>query len=106
MPSPIGLKRERPIVQVATETADAEGQAVKVWNNFATEWARVEFLQGRELEAMQKINTEISTRFTINYRNDVTEKMRLLWRNDYWNIHAILPSEDNFEMALMCSKVK
>lgn len=106
MHSAIGLKRERVLIESFSESADAEGQPVKTWLTFITEWARAEFLSGRELEAMQKINAEISVKFTTNYRADVTEKMRLYWRNDYWNIHAILPTEDKFDMALMASKVK
>ncbi len=106
MPSAIGRKRERFTIESGTESADSEGQPVTTWATFATVWARAEFLSGRELEAMQKINSEISVRFTVHYRADVTEKMRVSWRSKYWNIHAIQATEDKFDMALMCSKVE
>lgn len=106
MPEQIGKKRERLTVELATETADSEGQMVKTWVAFRTMWARAEFLMGRELDAMQKINAEITTRFTVNYQNDLTEKMRIKWRLLNWNIHAILPTEDKFDMAIFASKVE
>lgn len=94
------------MIQVATETADAEGQSVKAWNDFLKTWARVEFLSGRELEAMQKINSDISIRFTMRFNETVVDTMRLSWRSNYWNIHAILPDERRDYMAVMASKVE
>lgn len=114
----IGAKRERIVIQSSVETADAEGEPIDVWSTFATVWARVEFLSGRELEAMQKINAEASVKFTTNYIKSMAEwnkdtdpdmsplEMRIRWRNSTWNIHAIQPTEDKFDMALMCSKVE
>lgn len=104
--SPIGVLRERLGIAQADETADAEGQPVKVWSGFTAVWARAEFLMGRELEAMQKINTEIALRFTVRYRTGITETMRVSWRNESWNIHAILPDERKEYMQLLVSKVE
>ena len=101
-----GEKRERPIVQVATPTVDAEGQPVKSWATFDTIWASVDFLYGSELEAMQKINSSISVKFTTHYRTDILVTHRLSWRSEFWNILAILPESDKFDMVLACSKVE
>src|SRR4051812_7598053 len=106
MPDRAGEKRERLSIEAVTETPDSHGQPIKVWRIFGTMWARAEFLYGRELEAMQKINSEISTRFTVNYRADITEKMRITWRSTSWNIHSIRPTEDKFDMFLFASVVK
>jgi SPP1 family predicted phage head-tail adaptor len=105
MSDAIGAMRERPVIQVADESADAEGQPVKTWATFDTIWARCEFLTGRELEAMQKINAEISLKVTTRYRTDILVTMRMFWRSAFWNINAIMPTEDKFYMALLASRV-
>lgn len=106
MPERAGPKRERITIQSATETADSEGQPVKSWSTFATAWARAQFLSGRELEGMQKVNAETSLKFVVNYRTDITEKMRVSWRSSFWNINAILPDESKFDMTLLASRVE
>jgi SPP1 family predicted phage head-tail adaptor len=112
MPERIGAKRDRIAIQSATPTVDAEGEPIEVWATFVEVWARAEFLSGRELEAMQKINAEISVRLTVNRRTDVITKHRVLWKSpvdaaaEAWNIHAIIPSEDKFDMALLVGKVE
>lgn len=102
----IGDKRERLLIQSCTEIADAEGHPVKTWRTLTTAWARAEYLSGQELEAMQKINAEIAVKFTVNYRPEVNEKMRVQWRGSTWNIHGVLPAEDKFDMRLAVSKVE
>lgn len=100
------------MIRTSTETADAEGQPVSAFSDLVTIWAHAEFLSGRELEAMQKINSEIALRFTVSRRRDVTPKMQVRWKSpvsamdETYNIQAILPTEDKFDMALLCSKVE
>lgn len=107
MREPIGKKRERIVIQAPQESVDSSGYPAKTWTEHARLWARATFLRGVELEAMQKINAATWIRFTIRYRhNDLTEKMRIVWRNENWNIHSILPTEDKFDMALTASKVE
>ena len=102
----VGLKRERPVIQVATPTVDAEGQAVDSWATFDTIWAEIQFLSGRELEAMQKINSSISLKMTTHYRTDILVTHRVSWRSEFWNIEAVLPESNKFDMHLLCSKVE
>jgi head-tail adaptor len=112
MPERIGAKRERITIQVGTPTVDAEGEPIVLWATFTEVWARAEFLSGRELEAMQKINAEISVRLTVNRRTDLLTTHRVLWKSpvdaaaEAWNIHAIIPTEDRFDMALLVGKVE
>ena len=113
----IGLRREQIIIRQGTEAADAEGQPIVTWATLVTTgngavWGRGEFLSGRELEAMQKINTEISVKIVMALRNDVTTKMQVQWKSpvasiaENYNINAIMPAEDRFDMDLMCALVK
>lgn len=102
----VGLKRERPIIQVNTPTVDSGGQPIASWATFDTIWAEIVFLSGRELEAMQKINNSISLKMTTHYRTDILVTHRVSWRSEFWNIEAVLPEADKFDMHLLCSKVE
>lgn len=102
----IGKLRERLVFEVSTSTVDSEGQPVEVFMLHATLWGRAEFLSGRELEALQKISAEIVLRFTVRYRSDITEMMRVSWRDELWNINAIMPDERKQYMTLAVSKVE
>ena len=106
MTTALGLKRERIVVQVTTPTVDSSGQSIDSWGTFDTIWARAEFLMGRELEAMQKLNSAISLKFTVHYRTDLLVTHRISWRSEFWNIEGILPTENKFDMVLACSKVE
>lgn len=106
MPNAIGVMRERLAIQTNTPSVDAEGQPVASWATTVTVWGRAEFLSGRELEAMQKINSQIVTRFTVRYRADITELMRVSWRSKNWNINAVMPDEGKDFIALLVSKVE
>lgn len=109
MPNLIGKMRERLVIQAVTTgtpAASAEGMPNVVFTNLVTLWAQVEFLNGRELEAMQKINSLILLRATVRYRKNLDEKMRVLWRDKIWNINAILPDPDTQFMALLLSKLE
>lgn len=109
----IGAKTERIVIQYPVEAADFEGQPIKNWIDLVSgTWAAFEFLAGRELEAMQKINTEINAKFRTSLRRDVTTKMRIQWKGpasaavESWNIHQVQPADDKFDMYLMVSKVQ
>jgi len=94
-------------LQSSTQTSvDAEGQPVISWSDFATVSGRAEYLEGRELELMQKVNSEITVRFTVRYNTTITALMRVSWRSALWNIHAVLPWESQDFMYLGVSKVE
>lgn len=102
--SGIGKLRERIVIEFASTNTDVEGQPIRSWSTLATVWARAEFLSGRELETLQKIDARTAVRFTIRYRTDVTALMRVTWRSSTWNIHTILPFEDRHYTRLITSK--
>ena len=101
-----GQLRERIIVQQSTTTVSDGGEPIKAWSDFVTLWAAVEFVSGRELESMAKVNTQIGYRITVRYRMDLAETMRVSWRSEVLNIHAILPESRKQYMTLIASKVE
>lgn len=101
----IGELRERVTFQTFDTTSDSVGQPIKTWLPFKETWAQCRFLSGRELEAAQKINTEVNLEVTTRYRTDLTTKMRMVWRDVNWNIHTVLPDERKVFQRMFASRV-
>lgn len=73
-----GRMDRRVIIQSLTETTDSFGQLVQSWSTLATVWAEKTDLKGREYFAAAQVNAEITTRFRMRYRSDVTPLNRLV----------------------------
>ncbi|NIG13016.1 phage head closure protein [Pantoea sp. Al-1710] len=67
------------------------GDITLAWTTIAYVWGEVAPLSGREFIAAQAVQTEISVRITIRYRSDITNDWRILFRNQIYNIAAVLP---------------
>lgn len=72
-----GRLRHRVVIEQSTLTADALGQAVEAWTTYATMWAEIKPLKGRQLEAAQAANSEVTARVTMRYVSGVSPKWRL-----------------------------
>ncbi len=99
----IGLMRERPVIESAS-IAMAEGQPVKTWTAYVTLWARIGFLNAREIEAIGKINIIAGIELFVRYRTDIDETMRVNWRSKVWNINGIQPDEFKQFMSISASR--
>lgn len=71
------------------------GEMVKTWATIATLWAEIVPLSGREFLAASAEQSEVRSRVTIRYREDVTAAMRVVYRGKYFNILAILPDAES-----------
>jgi SPP1 family predicted phage head-tail adaptor len=80
----------RVTIEEYTETQDDYGEPIKDWVAVATVWAQVQPLRGSERFLAQQVSADVETRFRIRWRDDVTDKMRLLYETAYYNITAIL----------------
>lgn len=87
----IGKLDERVTFQRPVNTSDEYNQPVSDWQDVATVWARVEDSSGGESFQADQVTAYMNTVFAIRYRDDVTEKMRILrLRNGrYYNIRSI-----------------
>jgi SPP1 family predicted phage head-tail adaptor len=84
-----GAMDRRIRIEQATTSADGYGQPIETWSLLAEVWAEVAPLRGRELWAAQQVNAELTTRFRIRYRSDVTEKMRIICEGTEYDIESI-----------------
>ena len=102
----IGKLRHRVKLQGLTENQDGYGQAVKSYTTYATVWASIEPLQGRELEHAKQISAETNHRVTIRYNSDITVEGRVVFGDRTFEITAVLDTDErNRELVLMCSEV-
>jgi SPP1 family predicted phage head-tail adaptor len=66
-------------IEQQASTRDAFGAEQDNWTTFAQVYAGFETLSGRELEAAQKINAEITSKITIRWRAGILPEMRVNW---------------------------
>jgi SPP1 family predicted phage head-tail adaptor len=85
--------------------ADEYGAPIYTWETLATVWAAVEPISGREFWAQQQVQSEITARIRIRYRNDVASGMRVVYGSRYYAIKSVIdPQEYHQELQLMCSE--
>lgn len=80
-------------IQEPTETEDSTGQPVQTWATFATVYAKVDTTTefGRDLEVQLggSMNPRAYVLFTTRYVSGLTEKMRIVFNGDNYNIVGI-----------------
>ncbi|MNM24928.1 Phage head-tail joining protein [compost metagenome] len=82
------------------------GAQIVGWEDLAEVWAEVVPLSVREFVAGQAVSSEVTTRITIRFRDDVTAKCRALYRGRVYNIHGVLadPRSGLEYLTLPCSE--
>ncbi|WP_084999597.1 phage head closure protein [Cronobacter sakazakii] len=82
------------------------GAIINTWEDVATLWADVVDLSVREFVAAQAGQNEVTSRITIRYRQDVTNKHRILYRGRIYNIHGVLADDKSGleYLTLPCSQ--
>jgi SPP1 family predicted phage head-tail adaptor len=97
-----GTLRQRLVLQQLAEAQNSRGEPIATPATFATVWAAIEPLQGRELFAAQQVFAEVTTRIRMRYRAGITPKMRATWNGLTFDILAVLNLESaNRELELL-----
>lgn len=68
-----------------TET-NTSGALQQTWNDEGRDWCKVLPVRGDESFQSARVNARAFIRIKLRYRDDVTEKWRLLWDGDAYNI--------------------
>jgi SPP1 family predicted phage head-tail adaptor len=101
----IGRLRHRIIIEQATETQDADGSVIETWSIYATAWASIEPLSGREYIAAQSTQADVTHRIRLRYLSGVTPKMHVNYSSRIFNILSVINiNEQNRELQLMCKE--
>lgn len=100
-----GELRYRITIEQVAEQRDTYGDVKQSWSTFVEVWSSYRSVSGREFFASSQVNASVSARFGIRYLDGLTEKMRVNFDDDLYNIVAILDSEKDADLVLLCEKV-
>jgi SPP1 family predicted phage head-tail adaptor len=101
-----GKLRHQIAIMQAVETRSATGQPVVTWATFATVFASVEPLRGREFFASKQIQAQVDVRIRIRYLEGVVPKMRVIFGTKTYLIDSVIdPEERHIEMQIMAQEV-
>ena len=84
------LRHKMTLQQPVTTQDTTTGEMVTVWTDVAKVWASLEPLSANAFVAAGAEQSEVTARVTIRYRDDVTSKMRLVYRGMYYDIKGVL----------------
>jgi len=98
---------QRITLQSRVDAENSRGENAYTFANLATVpemWANARPLRGREFFAAAQVQSELTAVFTIRYRSDVTETMRVLWNGVPYDIASppINVNGANEWLELMC----
>jgi SPP1 family predicted phage head-tail adaptor len=100
-----GRLRYRITIQQAVATLNSFGDAVLSWSEFATRWASVEPLSGRELWQAQQVAADVTHRVSLRRLDGVTPKMRVLFGARVLNIIFVRNVESrSIGLELLCQE--
>ena len=103
-----GQLRHRVTIERRTEVDDGAGGSVETWATFATVWAAVIPLTGRELFAAQQVASTVSHRIEMRYLAGVLAgTMRAKHETRVLNIRTVMNiDERDRETHLLCEEQK
>ena len=88
-----GKLDQRITFQEYSTTSDGGGGTVKTWADLAstpTVWAHVKANSGGERFEEDRTNATATATFWVRNRSDVTEKDRIVWRGQQYNIRNVM----------------
>lgn len=108
MPLNAGDLNQRITLRSRAAGLDAHGHPSGAWQTVATVWAAARPVEGREFVAAGEARSEITVRFVIRWRSDVTAAMQVLWRGVAYDIVSppIDPKGSRESLELMCATGK
>lgn len=100
-----GDKRHRITLMSPSTAVDALGQATEVWTDVATVWAAAEPIRGREFFAAAQAQSQVQTRFRIDWRPDVLESWRVRWGLHVYELASVIDTlGERVQLELMAFK--
>jgi len=98
-----GKLDERITIRTWAEIANPFGEPVRTPETFATVWANVQALSGREYFDAARVTSSVSHRVQLDYIAGVSPKMDVLWGSQTLEIEAVIVRDKRQrEMELLC----
>jgi len=101
-----GQLRHRIELQSSDGSKNTFGEKEKIWTTYATVWASIEPLRGRELLWAQQISAELTHSILIRYNSDVTVKDRAKMGVRIFTFNVVKNMDEKDEMLeILCKEV-
>lgn len=98
------LKHKVTVEQVA-EVPNSYGEPIHLWTDYATRHASFRPIRGREYFRAKQVQEEEPVRFKMRYLDGLTQKMRIVYDSNYYNINSIInPEGSDREMIIEASE--
>ena len=102
----IGPLRHRIALQSSSGSQGEYGYTPLSFSTYATVWASVEPLNGRELLSAQQIESETTHRIRLRYLSTVTSEDRISFDSRTFEIVSLINrKEKNWMLELLCKEV-
>lgn len=88
------LRHRITIQQPTSATANAYNERTDNWSTWATVWAKVEPLEGREAWAAAQAQSEVTHKVVLRYLSGVTPRMRIVFGSRILQIVAVKNIEE------------
>ncbi|ALB67154.1 phage head closure protein [Cronobacter dublinensis] len=102
-----GKLNKRILLQKPVKTQNPTSGAIESgWVDVVQVWANVTDLSARDFVAAKAGQNEVTTRITIRWRDDVTDKHRILYRGRIYDIQGVLEDDKTGReyLTLPCSR--
>lgn len=99
-----GELTERITIETPATAQNQVGETTLAWSTFATVWAKVESLSGREAERYGEIVGFSGHKVTIRALPGVSTSMRVVYRNRTLEIGAVQEYDRIWWMELICTE--
>lgn len=101
-----GLIDKQITIQVRTLDQDEAGQPTETWSTFATVYANIKPMVGRDYLTAKQLVDELSHDVTIRYRRGIKPKMRISYLDRQFEIISVIDSEERREwLYLKCKEL-
>jgi SPP1 family predicted phage head-tail adaptor len=78
------------VIERKTETQSSTGAPIETWSTFATVWANMMPLSGKEFLRAEQLQSSIQATCVIRWLDGVVPTMRVVFKGLKYNISAIL----------------
>ncbi|ALB71025.1 phage head closure protein [Cronobacter muytjensii] len=102
-----GKLNKRILLQKPVKTQNPTSGAIESgWADVVQVWANVTDLSARDFVAAKAGQNEVTTRIIIRWRDDVTDKHRILYRGRIYDIQGVLEDDKSGReyLTLPCSR--
>lgn len=101
----VGRMRYRIEIEDLTKITDIDGFVSEEWLPFATVWADITAVSGKEYLQSAQTLSEITSKIYIRYISRLKTSMRIKYKDRLFNIQTILPDERQGIITIIAKEV-